>query len=116
MAISVFFALLCLAGYSSGLRLEIEGQRDVRTRHGLLRGRNIDGTAVLNNTKDVDTLQFSIFGKSLVVAAAKHCTATVSRTTFRMISALQCPICVWYHPALIGEVLFSKFAPVTTMD
>ncbi len=78
------------AGYLSGLRLEIEGQRDVRTRHGLLRGRNIDGTAVLNNTKDVDTLQFSIFGKSLVVAAAKHCTATVSRTTFRMISALQC--------------------------
>ncbi|KAK0243958.1 aspartic peptidase domain-containing protein [Armillaria nabsnona] len=53
MAISVFFALLCLASYSSGLRLKIQGQRDVRTRHELLRRGNIDGTAVLNNTKDV---------------------------------------------------------------
>ncbi|PBK97381.1 acid protease [Armillaria gallica] len=53
MAISVFFALLCLASYSSGLRLTIEGQRDLRNRHELLRRGNIDGAAVLNNTKDV---------------------------------------------------------------
>ncbi|SJL07766.1 uncharacterized protein ARMOST_11116 [Armillaria ostoyae] len=53
MAISVFFALLCLAGYSSGLQLKIEGQRNVRPRHELLRRGNIDGTAGLNNVKDI---------------------------------------------------------------
>ncbi len=51
MAASVFFALLCLAGYSSGLRLKIEGQRNVR--HELLRRGNMDGTVALNNTVDL---------------------------------------------------------------
>ncbi|SJL07765.1 uncharacterized protein ARMOST_11115 [Armillaria ostoyae] len=53
MAISVFFALLCLAGYSFGLQLKIEGQRNARTRQELLRRGNIDGTAGLNNVKDM---------------------------------------------------------------
>ncbi len=51
MAVSVFFALLCLAGYSSGLRLKIEGQRNVR--HELLRRGNMDGTVALSNDADL---------------------------------------------------------------
>ncbi|KAK0487699.1 aspartic peptidase domain-containing protein [Armillaria novae-zelandiae] len=53
MAIPVFVALLYLASYSSGLQLKIEGQRNVRTSHELTRRGNIDGTVILNNTKDV---------------------------------------------------------------
>ncbi len=53
MAVSVFFALLCLAGYSSGLRLKIEGQRNVRPGHELLRRGNMDGTVALSNYADL---------------------------------------------------------------
>ncbi|KAK0441622.1 aspartic peptidase domain-containing protein [Armillaria borealis] len=53
MAISVFFALLCLAGYSSGLQLKIEGQRNVRPRHELLRRGNMDATVALSNDADL---------------------------------------------------------------
>ncbi|KAK0487696.1 aspartic peptidase domain-containing protein [Armillaria novae-zelandiae] len=53
MATTAFFALLCLASYSSGLQIKIEGQRDVRPGHELLRrGLNIDGTAALTNVAD----------------------------------------------------------------
>ncbi|KAK0187819.1 aspartic peptidase domain-containing protein [Armillaria mellea] len=53
MATTAFFAMLCLSSYSSGLQLKIEGQRNVRTRHELLRRGNIDGTAVLDNINDL---------------------------------------------------------------
>ncbi|KAK0504254.1 aspartic peptidase domain-containing protein [Armillaria luteobubalina] len=53
MAISLFFALLYLVRYSSGLQLKIEGQRNVQTHHELTRRGNIDGTVILSNTHDV---------------------------------------------------------------
>ena len=53
MAATTFFALLCLASYSSGLQLKIEGQRNVRPGHELLRRGNMDGTVALNNTADL---------------------------------------------------------------
>ncbi|PBK75119.1 acid protease [Armillaria solidipes] len=53
MAISMFFALLCLAGYSSGLQLKIEGKRNVRPRHELLRRGNMDATVALSNDADL---------------------------------------------------------------
>ncbi|KAK0187820.1 aspartic peptidase domain-containing protein [Armillaria mellea] len=54
MAISVLCGLLYLSGYSSGLQLKIEGQRNVRPRYELLQRGNMDGTAVLSNTADLD--------------------------------------------------------------
>ncbi|KAK0441623.1 aspartic peptidase domain-containing protein [Armillaria borealis] len=65
MAISVFFALLCLAGYSSGLQLKIEGQRNIRPRHELLRRGNFDGTAGLNNIKDIGYYTNLTLGRQL---------------------------------------------------
>ncbi|KAK0243959.1 aspartic peptidase domain-containing protein [Armillaria nabsnona] len=53
MAVSVFFALLCLASYCSGLQLKIEGQRNVRPGHELLRRGNTDGTVSLSNHADL---------------------------------------------------------------
>ncbi len=50
MASMAFLALLCFAGYSSGLQLRIEGRR---TRYELLRRGNIDGTAALSNNADI---------------------------------------------------------------
>ncbi|PBK97383.1 acid protease, partial [Armillaria gallica] len=44
---------LCLASYSSGLQLKIEGQRNVRPGHELLRRVNMDGTVALSNTADL---------------------------------------------------------------
>ncbi|PBK97380.1 acid protease [Armillaria gallica] len=52
MAATAFFALLCLASYSSGLQLKIEGQRNVRP--GLLRRGNMDGTVSLSNNVNLD--------------------------------------------------------------
>ncbi|KAK0487698.1 aspartic peptidase domain-containing protein [Armillaria novae-zelandiae] len=48
IAAIAIFAMLCLAGYSSGLRLQIEGQRNVQTHQELLRRGSMDGTAFLN--------------------------------------------------------------------
>ncbi|KAK0187821.1 aspartic peptidase domain-containing protein [Armillaria mellea] len=53
MAASIFFALLCLTSYSSGLQLKIEGQRNVRPRQELLQRGNMDGAAALSNNADV---------------------------------------------------------------
>ncbi|KAK0221601.1 aspartic peptidase domain-containing protein [Armillaria fumosa] len=54
MAATTFFSLLCLASYSSGLQLKIEGRRNVRSGHGILRpGLNMDGTAPLSNNADI---------------------------------------------------------------
>ncbi|KAK0243960.1 aspartic peptidase domain-containing protein [Armillaria nabsnona] len=54
MAANTFFALLCLASYCSGLQLKIEGQRNVRPRHELLRRGNMDGTVALTNYADLN--------------------------------------------------------------
>ncbi|KAK0243957.1 aspartic peptidase domain-containing protein [Armillaria nabsnona] len=54
MAATTFFALLCLASYSSGLQLKIEGQRNVRPGHELLRRGNMDGTVALSNNANLD--------------------------------------------------------------
>ncbi len=53
MVATAFFALLCLAGYSSGLQLKIEGQRNVRPGYELLRRGNMDGTVALSNHADL---------------------------------------------------------------
>ncbi len=54
MAATAFFALLCLASYSSGLQLKIEGQRNVRPGHEHLRRGNMDGTIALSNNANLD--------------------------------------------------------------
>ncbi|KAK0504252.1 aspartic peptidase domain-containing protein [Armillaria luteobubalina] len=55
MAATAFFSLLCLAGYSSGLQLRIEGRRNVRPGHEVMRrGLNMDGTAALSDDADIN--------------------------------------------------------------
>ncbi|KAK0464237.1 aspartic peptidase domain-containing protein [Desarmillaria tabescens] len=53
MATTTFLPLLCLAAYSSGLQLKIEGRHDVQTRHELLQRGNINGTSTLINIADL---------------------------------------------------------------
>ncbi|KAK0487697.1 aspartic peptidase domain-containing protein [Armillaria novae-zelandiae] len=68
MAISVLFSLLCLASCSLGLQLKIEGRRNVRPRHELLRRGGMGGTASLSNTADLEyTTNLTLGGQLFTV-------------------------------------------------
>lgn len=53
MVTTAFLALLYLVDQSSGMRLKIQGQRNVQTRHELLPRGNINGTTALSNNADI---------------------------------------------------------------